>query len=157
MESLTLTAAWKPGFASLYKANAQMVAEEIVSIGPSATPEQILDKARDPGTELHGLFEWDDTVAAERYRLDQARQVVRHLVIRETVREDKTPVRFFFNSGSSTGYQPTQIILRNQDSYQALLASAMRELNAFLIKYHSLAELDQIFEEIENLTRGKAS
>lgn len=152
-----MVAEWKSGFASLHKADAQLVAAEIISIGESATPAQIVDKARDSGTELHKCFEWDDAIAAEKHRLDQARQVVRHLVIRETVREDKPPIRFFFKPESSCGYQPTQIIVRNQDSYQALLASALRDLETLRVKYYSLNELESVFEAIEELMRSKAS
>lgn len=154
---ISVTAVWKPGFESLHKADAQLVAEEIASIGESATPAQIVDMARDNGTELHKCFEWDDAIAAEKHRLDQARQVVRHLVIRETVKEDKPPIRFFFRPESGAGYQPTQVIVRNQDSYQALLKSAMRDLEALRAKYHSLTELEQVFDAIEELMRGKAS
>ena len=152
-----VTAAWKPGFESLHKADAQLVAAEIASIGESATPAQIVDKARDSSTELHKCFEWDDAIAAEKHRLNQARQVVRHLVIRETIREDKPPIRFLFKPESGAGYQPTQIIVRNQDSYQALLESALRDLEALRVKYHSLSELESIFDAIEDLMHGKAS
>lgn len=152
-----MIAEWKPGFAFLHKADASLVSAEITSIGESVTPAQIVEKARDPSTELHKCFEWDDAIAAERHRLDQARQVVRHLVIRETIREDKPPIRFFFKPESGSGYQPTQIIVRNQDSYQTLLASALRDLEALRVKYHSLNELESVFEAIEELMRGKAS
>ena len=151
-----ISAAWKAGFSSLHKADAQSVAEEIISIGESATPEQIVDKARDQSTELHKCFEWDDTTAAEKYRLQQARQIVCHLVIRETIAENKPPIRFFFKPDSDSGYQPTRTIVRNQDSYQNLLASAMRDLDALRRKYHSLCELDRVFEEIDQLIQGKA-
>lgn len=153
---VSVTAAWKPGFESLHKADAQLVAEEISSIGESATPSEIVDKARDNGTELHKCFEWDDAIAAEKHRLHQARQLVCHLVIRETVHEDKPPIRFFFKPDSGAGYQPTQIIVRNQDRYQALLADAMRDLEALRVKYRSLAELERVFDEIDSLVRGKA-
>lgn len=152
----SVTAIWKPGFESLHKADAQLVAEEISSIGESATPSEIVDKARDNGTELHKCFEWDDAVAAEKHRLHQARQLVCHLVIRETVQEDKPPIRFFFKPDSGAGYQPTRIIVRNQDSYQSLLADAMRDLEALRVKYRSLSELERVFDEIDSLTRGKA-
>lgn len=150
------SAMWKPGFESLHKADAQLVAQEISAIGEGATPAQIVDKAREESSELHRLFEWDDNIAAEKYRLQQARQIVCHLVIRETVRDDKPPIRFFFQPENGAGYQPTQIIVRNQDNYQALLASAMRDLGALRRKYHSLCELEGVFGEIDQLIQGKA-
>lgn len=153
---MNITATWKPGFSTLYKANAQLVASEIATIGESATPAQIVDKARDPASELHKCFEWDDSKAAESYRIQQARQVVRHLVIRETVREDKPPIRFFFAPKGGGGYQTTKIIVRNQDAYQSLLASALRDFGALRVKYHSLVELEQIFDELDNLISSKS-
>lgn len=151
-----LTVEWKPGFASLHNANAQLVAQEILDIGESATPAQILEKARDTSTELHKCFEWDDTAAAEKYRLQQARQIVCHLVIRETIQENKPPIRFLYKPDGATGYQATRMIVQNQDSYQNLLKSAMRDLESLRKKYHSLTELESVFDAIEELSRGKA-
>ena len=148
-----MTAAWKPGFEWCHKADAQKVADEIISIGESATPKQILEKARDESTELHKVFEWDDTKAAEAYRLSQARQIVCHLVIKETIQENRPAIRFLHKPENGAGYKPTQLIIRNQDSYQALLSSAFRDLEAFKVKYHSLTELETIFEEIDAVTR----
>lgn len=76
-------ATWRSG-PCVFKADAQKVADEISSIGLSVKPEEIVDKARDESTELHKCFEWDDTKAAERYRLHQARQIVCHLVVWES-------------------------------------------------------------------------
>lgn len=153
----TITAAWNPEFESFHKANAQKVAEEIVSIGESATPAQILSKARDDTTELHKCFEWDDTIAAEKYRIEQARQVVRHLVIRETIHDGKPPIRFMFRTKDVNGYQPTQIIYRDPDKYQSLLENVIRDLVAIRNKHSNLSELEQVFESIDQISRQKVN
>lgn len=153
----SITAAWAPGCAGIFKADAQRVAEEIISIGEKATPHQILDKARDPATELHKCFEWDNSVAAEKYRIFQARQVVCRLVIKETIKEDKPPIRFMFQTKNGDGYQPTKIIYRNPDKYQELLQSVLRDLIAIRNKHSNLAELEDVFAAIDNVVRGKAS
>lgn len=152
-----ITAAWMPGFESMFKADAQLVAEEIVSIGEKATPIQILDKARNPETELHKCFEWDDSIAAEKYRLSQARKVVCNLVIRETVKEESPPIRFFYQPKNGSGYHTTQIIYKDPDKYQALLASVLRELVSIRNKHSNLAELDGVFAAIDEAVQGKAS
>lgn len=154
---MNITATWTPGFEHLFKADPQLVAEEIVSIGEKATPHQILDKARDHNTELHKCFEWDDSIAAEKYRLSQARKVVCHLVVRETVQDKKPPIRFMLQTKNGDGYQPTQIIYRDPDKYQALLQSVLRDLVAIRNKHANLAELEQVFEAIDQLTKPKAS
>lgn len=155
MESVT--AVWKPGFESLHKANAQLVAEEIASIGENVTPAQIVVKARDGGTELHKCFEWDDSVAAEKYRLFQARQVVCHLVIRETVRENRPPIRFMLQAKNGAGYEPTKIIYKDPDKYQELLDGVLRELVAIRNKHSNLLELEEVFDAIDDVMRGRAS
>ena len=41
------------------------------------TPAIVLAEATDPEHPLHDKFEWDDSVAAEKYRLAQAAQLLR--------------------------------------------------------------------------------
>lgn len=147
-----IEATWKQGYASLHgNADAQKVADEIISIGESATPEQILEKARDENTELHRCFEWRDDVAAEKYRIQQARQIVCHLVIKRTVKENKPPIRFFAKPSKTSGYEPVKVIVRNEEKYHGLLLEAYKELKAFRNKYRNLKELEQVFESIDEL------
>lgn len=144
-------AAWKSG--SRYSADAQKVADEISAIGEYATPQQILDKAKDAETELHKCFEWDNTKAAENWRLHQARKLVCSLVFKEQS-EQSSPapeIRLFFKIDENEGYKSTVMIMQDKDEYQKLLSKALSELRAFQTKYKSLTELDGIFSEIEQL------
>lgn len=145
-------ATWRSG-PCVFKADAQKVADEISSIGISVKPEEIVDKARDESTELHKCFEWDDTKAAEKYRVYQARQIVCHLIVKE-VNDDspKQEVRFFYKTDSQEGYKPTSYIMRNENEYHKLLDRALSELKAFQRKYNTLKELDGLFEAINALT-----
>lgn len=144
-------AAWKSG--SRYSADAQKVAEEIYSIGESATTAQILDKARDEKSELHKCFEWNDTKAAESWRMQQARRLVCNLVIKEERKSEQGPeVRLFFKTDANEGYKPTVLIMQDKDEYQKLLQNALAELNAFQRKYRSLSELETVFTAIDELT-----
>ena len=57
---------------------AQAVGDELERLreaGP-ITPRSVVDAARDEASPLHGAFEWDDTEAADRYRLQQARVLI---------------------------------------------------------------------------------
>lgn len=51
-----------------------------LDMGGSVTPAQLLEHARNPNCALHRYFDWDDTTAAEAYRLLQARSVIRAVV-----------------------------------------------------------------------------
>lgn len=147
-----LVASWKSGL-RLFCADAQKVANEISEIGESATPQEILEKGRNPATELHKCFEWDDSKAAEKFRIEQARTIVRCLVIRETEepKEQKPEIRMFYKTSGGEGYKPTTIIMQDKDEYQKLLERAYAELSSFKNKYRSLAELDGIFDLIDKL------
>ena len=137
---------WK--FNNLYKADAEKVSKEIESIS-NATPSIILEFARNENSELHKCFEWDDTVAAEKYRLQQARNIVCNLVYQEEKKEEPTKLRVFYNQSSTNTYQSTRVLVRNEDNYKELLMQAKSELRAFKNKYKMLTELEDIFNLID--------
>ena len=147
---MAIVATWRPGY-GLYKGvDAQTVAEEIMSIGDAATPQEIVDKARSEKTELHKCFEWDDSIAAEKYRIEQARDVVHHLIVKEQkVNPDRPPIRFFVKPEKSDGYKPVTYVVRKEDEYADLLERAWRELRAFKAKYSCLQELKEILDLID--------
>ena len=143
-----ITAEWSRVGKGLYKADAQKVAEEIMSIGSEATPSQIVEKARDEDSELHKCFTWDDQKAAEQWRLQQARSVVGCLIVhREEKYEDKPEVRVFHKNDSG-GYKPATYVFTHADEHEKLLQAAYAELAAFKRKYSSLQELDWILEQL---------
>ena len=129
-----------------YKADAQKVAEEI-GFG-KFTPMEVLEKAKDETTELHKCFEWNDSIAAEKYRLEQAKNIIRMLVYEKETKEQAV-VRYYAKTETKHVYQPTKQFLVQEDEYQGLLRRALAELEAFKNKYHTLTELESIFEAME--------
>lgn len=77
---------WANG--SRLKANAQEVGEELEAIQGSITPERVVEEARNSFLELHKCFEWDDEKAAEKYRITQARDVLRFISVVTTVKAE---------------------------------------------------------------------
>lgn len=150
-----VVAHWSKTGASLFKdADAQLVANEIVSIGETATPKQIVEKARSAETELHKCFEWNDEKAAEKYRIQQAGDVVRNLVfvvVNQKTEEETKPTRYFLkpDEGYSGGYKQTTLILQKEDEREKILEQAKMELRRFKEKYHFLSELAEIFALID--------
>ncbi len=55
------------------------------------TPEQVVDAARSSKSALHKCFTWDDSEAAHKWRIDEARELIRSVRI-EVVVEDR-PIR----------------------------------------------------------------
>lgn len=141
-----MQAQWR--FDGLYKADAQKVADEIGE--RKITPEEVLEIARNENSELHKCFEWDDTVAAEKYRLMQARKIIVNLVYTPKNKEEQ-PVRCFQITSETRTYQPTKCFVVQQDEYQTLLKRAKSELESFRQRYKTLTELESIFEEIDKI------
>lgn len=51
------------------------------------TPEQVVDAARSPSSAIHECFEWDDSTAAEKYRVEQARDLLKRVKIEVEIHE----------------------------------------------------------------------
>ena len=154
---MNFVASWRPDADKFYKkADAQKVAKEILSLGDHAETQEILDLARNKSTEIHKLIEWNDDIAAEKYRLDQVRRIQHDLQIvkiglneKQPMKKLEVPVRMFFNLHGETGYRPTPVIIQDEDLHKKLLKTARLELEAFIKKYKILSELKPLIEEIE--------
>ena len=142
-----MQAEWK--IKGLFNADAQRVADEIGE--NSITPEQVLEKARNyENSELHKCFEWNDGIAAEKYRLIQARKIIINLAYVPKEKTDE-PVRCFQITREKSVYMPTKQFLVNNDEYQDLLKRAKVELESFKRRYATLSELEKVFEAIESI------
>ena len=142
-----IVTSWK--IQGLFKADAQKVSEEIAEIGEIVNPSEIVDKARDEKTELHKCFEWRDDVAAEKYRVYQARQILGNLVFEVANEPTKQePIRLMYKTTENEGYKSINLIMNKPDEYKALLNRAYSELQAFKNKYKMLKELQDVFDLI---------
>jgi hypothetical protein len=50
--------------------------ERLHSLHGTVNPQMLVDEARKPTSPLHPLFEWDDAVAGDKYRLIQAYNMI---------------------------------------------------------------------------------
>lgn len=140
----------------LYKADATTVFNEISSLGEQYTPEEVVEKAKDESTELHKCFEWNDTIAAEKYRVIQARKIIQMLVVTNDTEKNPEEPPVYYRAVVSTNennrsYASVSSIVRNDDAYARLLAAAKRDMAIFKERYKSLKELENIISEIDIL------
>lgn len=112
-----VTYSWKSG--SRIKADPEKVGKELESID-ALTPEKVLDKARSKKSAMHNCFTWEDSEAAHKWRLEEARQIVRALVVIEPI--DNEPdsviqVRAYehITVNSEPLYMPIDKVLENED------------------------------------------
>jgi len=139
---------WSTG--SRISIDAEKAYKEMSSL-PDATPEAVLNLARDETTELHGAFEWDDSIAAEEYRKGQARHLIQCIVVRSDDAPKQDAVRAFQISSQKNVYKPISFFLDNKDEYLRLLDRAKTELYTFKSRYKQLSELENVFDAINKL------
>lgn len=118
-------------------------------------PKQVVAFARDVKTALHTAFEWDNTKAAEQYRLDQARRLIRVSV--EVVRHKgkNITVQAFYSVDDDrkdgAGYRSFSVLMMEEEGRESVLRTAIKELKSFQSKYKMLTELSKVFEVISSL------
>jgi len=108
------------------------------------TPANVVDAARAEDHPLHSRFEWDNDAAAHKYRLAQARQLIR--VVRETYTDrggKPADVRTFHAIPRAEGgmaYEPLDEIVHDDIASQVLLRSMEREWRQLKARYERFAE-----------------
>lgn len=116
------------------------------------TPTLLVEAARPVDAPLHDRFEWDDEVAGERYRLDQARDLIRRVrvVYREATTEEQARSYRAYSSIPIDGgraYVPTQAALDDPFQRRLLIQQLRREMAALHQKYEHLEEWIAVLDE----------
>jgi hypothetical protein len=111
-------------------------------------PADVVEFARDKKTALYSRFEWDDTKAADEYRLWQAREII-HVAV--TVLPGlKKPIQAFVSLNRDRqreggGYRFLVDVMSNPAHRTLLLQEAFAEFKHWELKYKRLRELAPIF------------
>lgn len=118
--------------------------QDIYDRNGSLTPRMVVDEATsgatDAGEALSRHLEWDDKEAADGFRLEQARRLIRSVRVsyREpTEQEAARSVRGFVSVQTSEGraYHPTQVVAQDPFLSALMLRDAEREWKAMFRKY----------------------
>lgn len=144
---------WKPG--AHVRGPAQVAGEECARLEAEGrlTPRELVDESRPDDAPLHHCFEWNDGIAAERWREAQAGQIIRCV---EVVREDMSqPVRAFtpviVTPDEARVYRSVETVMATAGGRKAVLDEAKRELAAFRRKYAGLKELAEVMQVVNTL------
>lgn len=149
------TMVYKYAVNGIFPISAQTAGEELEKIERKhgeVTKELVLESARSAKSVLHPCFEWNDTKAAEKFRLTQATRLINAVTI--VVDEaEVTEVRAFVNvTDSNKGrFINVQSALTDEDAREIVLRRALNELQAFKKKYADLSELAVVFAAIAQI------
>lgn len=148
---------WKPKSMLSHLMEAQKVGEELERIRKrhrgKLTAKYVVAAAKNERSVLHSGFEWDDAVAAEKHRLEQARKIIQSIevVIQPRQEDEPTVIRAFVNvTNGERHFTSIHVALSEPGFRQQLLEQAYADLEAWRKKYAELQELAHIFDVIDN-------
>jgi hypothetical protein len=125
--------------------------------GGKLRPADVVDFAADPKTALHSKFTWDDGEAGRRYRIWEARHLIRVSVKMMPRGEKKYHAWVSLVEDRAIpggGYSATAKVLSDRQRRQRLLDQALRELERWRERYRELSELADVFAAADKV-RGR--
>lgn len=143
---------WRRGRSFAVDANvvAARVNEIEADRGGACRPQDLVEDARPQSSPTHPLFDWVDTVAAEKWRIHQARQVLGAItIVRVDSQEVKGEVRAFVNlkTEDEQSYQSILRVMGDDEKRLILLRQALGDAQRFRSRYESLRTFSAEFEE----------
>jgi hypothetical protein len=109
------------------------------------TPTIVVDEARDESHPLHNRFEWDDAVAGEAWRRQQAHELIRSVRVVYKQADEKNPeksVRAYHAVRGDEGhsYEPVEKVTEDDFTRRLVLADMEREWKALHRRYQQFEE-----------------
>lgn len=141
---------------------AQIYGQELERIrkenGGVLTPQLVLNEAKDKNNLLHDYFEWDNTVAADKFRINLARHLINHIEIVIVSNGTEKQQRAYLNVTKANEnndeevqrvYVTIEKALSEPELRKQVLANALREAEFWKEKYHDYKELSEVFLAID--------
>ncbi len=130
------------------------------------TPQRVVKAAADPESPLHKAFDWDDTKAGRKWRIHQARQLIKSIrvVIETSEQTFKVPeyIRNPDKPAKKSGYIRTVTIATEETrAREALIAefaragSILTRARQFAKFFGMVADIDRLIDDVTTL-RSKA-
>lgn len=113
------------------------------------TPADVVADARNHNSPLHSFFEWSDSEAAEQWRLQQARGLIRAVVA--VVVDNQEPakrIQAFVHVPDSEAphYRATDHAMSQEQTREMILRQAWKEYRSWKKRYEHLEELADLFK-----------
>jgi len=105
----------------------------------------VVMEARPKKSPLHPAFEWNNSVAAEKFRENQARQLVRAIVVIRDDAEDPEPAYAHVTVEKEDYYQSPRVAVQNIDEWESMLRQAAVRLHG----------AQRAFDDLERIAKEK--
>lgn len=134
------------------KHDASAVATELQRIEQAKRglrPQDVVAAARNARNPLHRYFDWDDTKAAQKWRIEQARALIASVRVTLIAAPERGLVRAFVHVDSGDDKQHygfVQAVMSDPKRREIVLARARAELESFEHRYAEFQELAEVFK-----------
>lgn len=137
---------------------AEQIREELETLRDEAGlihAERVVEWAREHAdSALHSQFEWDDTKAAEEYRIWQARKTIAiHIVTQEGERRF---ISLSIDRADGGGYRDVEDVMRQRELRDVALHDALMELRRVRARYQHLKELAAVWSAVRHVEEQHA-
>lgn len=143
---------WKRGGFRFNSIDPQIAGQELAEMEAregKIQPKNVVERARPKRSPLHGAFDWDDKRAAEKFRIEQARDLIRSIGVVVSKNNKPKIVHFFVHvppaENEESGYVNVEHAVANPAQY----ARALNHL------FTMVEKLEAAVEELQDAA-GKA-
>lgn len=117
-------------------------------------PADVVNDARDPTSPLHDFFEWDDTAAADQYRLSQARLLIRRVKIQVTIQNIPMDVARYVRDPDEPGSYSNIVRVRSdEDRSRRTVLDEMNRVSKAAKRARSVAAVLGTIEQVDEILR----
>lgn len=124
--------------------------------GGELPPRVVIEAARPEDSPLHGAFCWDDTEAAERYRIIQAQELIRSFRVEIICNEKPISVPVFVNLSTDRNgrsednpYRMTEDVMKFPDMAEIVVRDALDQMESMRNRYGHLKEFADVWAPID--------
>ena len=113
------------------------------------TPADVLADAKNHNSPLHSFFEWDEGAAAEQWRLQQARGLIRAIVAVIVDNEEPAKrIQAFVHvpDPEAPHYRAVDHAMSHEQTRDMVLRQAWKEYRSWKRRYEHLEELADLFK-----------
>lgn len=128
--------------------------------GGVITPAAVIRAARNPKSVLHRAFTWDDTEAANKWRIHEAQHLIRTCYIVSGKGKNRTETYAFVGlstdrDGGESANNPYRLahdVAQSEDLLAVAEKDALEQLKAVKRRYDHLHRLDKVWEAIDGVS-----
>lgn len=122
--------------------------------GGRASAQELVDVAADPANPAHPAFEWDNEIAGNQWRVEQARRIIRSIRVVADIRSPISVIAFVRDpeaKDEAQGYVATTVLRVDHDLSRRALVDEVRRAVAAMERAREVAVALGLEGEVDSI------